>query len=90
MCKNNLPPTEQSYVLRVDLYAAADDLDVSSADLSGDTREDLRRLIDKLEDLNDDEAEEETDRVFERHAFELCSSCRDEIHEILKKKRKRA
>jgi hypothetical protein len=84
LCKKEIPTGTLTYALRLDLFAAAEDLEITGSDLSGDTGAELKRLIDKLEDLNDDETEEETDRVFERHAFRLCSDCRDELHKILK------
>ena len=53
-----------------------------------DLLEEMRRLVDAMEQMTPEQVEEATDQVFEEHHFLLCPQCRHETHAWLKQRRK--
>lgn len=84
ICKSEILPDKQLYVLRIDLFAAADELEMSRDELDKDRRAEFEKLMEQLESMDAEEAQEETDKVFERHVYLLCPICRARFHGLLR------
>ncbi len=82
-CGAEVHPNAQLYVLRIELYAKAEPLELTIDDLLADHTAQIEKLIEEMEVLD---AEEATDEVYEAYAFELCAKCRRRIHRMLKQR----
>lgn len=75
-CGRRLEPDDPDrYVVRVEVFAAADHLSISEEDLRRDHRDEIERLLNQLEDMNPDDVEDQTYRAFR---FDLCRDCHKE------------
>jgi len=61
------------FVAKIQLYAAADPLEISAEELTADIREKIRRLVDEMKDMDPQELQ---DSVFRQFQFDLCPKCR--------------
>lgn len=84
ICKSEILPDKQTYILRIDLFAAPDELEITREDLEKDRRAEFEKLIEQLESMDAEAVQEETDRVFERHVYMLCPICRARFHGLLR------
>jgi hypothetical protein len=64
--------------MKVELFAAYDGLEIESKEELGerDLQKEIRRLIEKMQDMDARELERE---VYTRYEFDLCKNCRDEL-----------
>ena len=60
------------YLVRIDVYAAYDPLEVTRDDLERDFESEMRALIASMEERDPDELQDEVHRRFE---FDLCPAC---------------
>ncbi len=60
------------YLLRIEVFAAYDPLELTKEDLQKATREEIGRLIEKMRDMSPEELE---DSVYKKFAFQLCPVC---------------
>jgi len=58
------------YIVKMEVYAAAEHLDISEQDLAGTTLDDV---LQQLRDADPDEVEDQTYRSFR---FDVCDACR--------------
>jgi len=73
MCGKVLLTDENTrYIVRIEVLAAYDPMELSADDLAADRREDILRLLDTMR-----QADPETlqDQVYRRMQFALCPSC---------------
>lgn len=84
ICKSEILPGKQTYVLRIDLFAAPDELEISRDELEKDRRAEFEKLMEQLESMDAEEVQEESDKVFERHVYLLCPICRARFHGLLR------
>jgi len=84
ICRTEILKDKQTYVLRVDLFAAPDDLEITEEELEQDRRGEFEKLMEQLESMDAEAVEEETDKVFERHVYILCPICRARFHGLLR------
>jgi len=84
ICKSEILPGKQPYILRIDLFAAPDDLEITEEEMKKDRRAEFERLIEQLESMDAEAVREETDKVFERHVYLLCPICRARFHGLLR------
>ncbi|MGB9691233.1 MAG: hypothetical protein ACPL7D_03610 [Candidatus Sumerlaeaceae bacterium] len=82
-CGADVPPGAQLYVLRIELYAQAQPIELTIDDLLADHTAQIEKLIEEMEFLD---AEEATDEVYEAYVFELCAMCRRRMHRMLKER----
>ena len=75
---------KQTYVLRIDLFAAPEELEISKEELEKDRRAEFERIMEQLEAMDAEAVQEETDKVFERHIYWLCPICRARFHGLLR------
>jgi hypothetical protein len=73
MCGKTLLAEEDArYVVKVEVYAACDPLEVTEKDLEADRSEEVQRLLDEMADMD---AEDLEDQVFKTFRFDLCPEC---------------
>jgi hypothetical protein len=84
ICKSEILKGKQTYVLRIDLFAAPDELEISKEEMEKDRRTEFEKLMEQLEAMDAEAVEEETDKVFERHVYMLCPICRARFHGLLR------
>ena len=80
-CKQQIQPGSQGYALKIEMYALPDPPEFSFKDLQADHSAELEELIQKMESLDPQEAQ---DQVHESYPFILCSRCRNQLHRRLK------
>ncbi len=83
-CRAAIPPSEQLYTLRIDLFASAKPPEFDDGDLLADHREEWERLLLRMADMTPRETEEEGAKVFERCEFTVCARCRAIFHEHIR------
>ena len=73
MCgKDLLVDEDVRYVVKMEVYAAYDPMEISQEDLEKDHMEEISQLIDEMEDMDTQELE---DGVYKSFRFDLCPSC---------------
>lgn len=72
LCGARLEGVDQRYVVKIEVYAAADDNEVVPVDDYDDLDDELASLTDALSDADPDEVEDATYRGFR---FDLCRRC---------------
>lgn len=60
------------YKVRIEVYAAYDPMEISADDLARDHQEEIRRLLEKAEDMSPEEAQ---DSVYRQMEFDICPRC---------------
>ena len=60
------------YVVDIRVYAAYDAMDLTAEDLKKDRREEIKRLIEQMKDMDPQELE---DQVHKEFRFHLCPAC---------------
>jgi hypothetical protein len=72
-CGKRLAPDDPNrFVVKVEVFAAADHLTVTEEDLERDHRAEIDRLVKQLDKMTADEVEDLTYRAFR---FDLCRDC---------------
>ena len=66
---------EPRYVVRIQVFAAADPMELTADDLKRDLRAELRDLVRRMENLDPEKAQDQVHREF---TFELCPACHAE------------
>jgi hypothetical protein len=73
MCGKPLLADEDTrYVVKVDVYAAYDPMEITDADLAEDKSEEVKELLDQMADMD---AEQLEDQVHKTFRFDLCPAC---------------
>jgi len=73
MCGKRLEQSEDTrYVIKIEVYAAYDPLEITSEDLEADRTEEIEELLDDMEDRDAEEMENE---VYKTFRFDLCPDC---------------
>ena len=80
-CHREISLEEVIFELKMELYAAPDMPEITEEDLEQDHSEEIESLIEAMEQMD---AEELTDEVYECYIFKLCNECRQDIHNKLK------
>jgi len=73
--KTLLADEDTRYVVRIEVSAAYDPMEITSADLEDDRSDDIRDLLRRMEDSSADDLEDQVYKVFR---FDLCPSCQAE------------
>jgi hypothetical protein len=77
LCGGNLlVDADVRYVVRIDVFAAYDPLEITAGDLSGDLEGEVARL---LRDCEGHDAEELQDQVHRRFEFDCCPPCQRRV-----------
>ena len=84
LCHQEINSNQQIYTMRLDLFAAAEDLQISAEELGQNRADEIKQLLERLKDMDAEQIEEESDRIFERHTYTLCAICRAELHNLLR------
>jgi hypothetical protein len=84
ICRTEILKDKQIYVLRIDLFAAPDKLEITEEEPEKDRRGEFEKLIEQLESMDAEAVEEENEKVFERHIYMLCPICRARFHGLLR------
>ena len=84
ICSTEILAGKQTYILRIDLFAAPEELKVSQEEIEKDRRGEFEKLMEQLEAMDAEAMQEETDKVFERHIYALCPICRARFHGLLR------
>jgi hypothetical protein len=73
MCSKPLLADEDTrYVVKVEVYAAYDPLEITDADLAEDKSEEVQELLEQMADMD---AEQLEDQVHKTFRFDLCPAC---------------
>jgi hypothetical protein len=73
MCGKPLLADEDTrYVVKVEVYAAYDPMEIADADLAEDQSEEVQELLDQMADMD---AEQLEDQVHKTFRFDLCPAC---------------
>ena len=76
MCGKTLLADEDTrYIVRIETYAAYDPMEITGKDLEDDRSDDIRDLLDAMEDASADDLE---DQVYKSFRFDLCPACHAE------------
>jgi hypothetical protein len=62
------------YVVKIEVYAAYDPMEIDQDDLADDHGDEIRDLLDEMEDM---ESEELEDQVYKTFRFDLCPDCHE-------------
>jgi len=71
-CGTRIEQNELRYVLKMSIFAAYDTLQIELADLQKDYEDEIRKLVEKMKQMNPKELEED---VFKQFSFDLCRQC---------------
>ena len=63
---------EVRYLVKIEVYAAYDPLEITRADLEKDHREEMARLLSSMTGMDPGELE---DQVYKKFQFDLCPRC---------------
>ena len=75
LCGKALLANEDTrYVVEIKVYAAYDPMEVTAEELEEDRDEDIQDLLDQLEDADAEEIEND---VYQRFRLDLCPDCRE-------------
>jgi predicted hydrocarbon binding protein len=73
MCGKRLEQGEDTrYVLKIEVYAAYDPLELGAEDLEEDHTEEMEDLLEEMEDVPAEDLESE---VYRTYRFDLCPEC---------------
>ncbi|MFH1202498.1 MAG: endonuclease III domain-containing protein [Candidatus Omnitrophota bacterium] len=81
-CGRQLTHPRQRYILKIELYASPE-VEITKEDLKKDSREEIKKLINKLNDEDPKKLEEE---VYVKYNLNLCKHCRDIFNQRIKNK----
>ena len=66
--------------MKVEIFAAADPIEISREDLTKDHKEEIRKLVGQLEGMDPKDVE---DQVYVKFEYDLCQSCRNKLYEYI-------
>ncbi len=73
MCGKTLLADEDTrYVVRIEVYAAYDPMEIGPDDLDEDHADEIHDLLEKMEDMDPDALQ---DQVYKTFRFDLCPVC---------------
>ena len=73
MCGKVLLADEDTrYVVKIDVYAAYDPMELTNKDLEEDRTDEIQRLLDEMADMAPEGLE---DQVYKTFRFDLCPEC---------------
>ena len=73
MCgKPLLSDEDVRYVVKIEVYAAYDPMEITEEDLDRDHKKEIADLLSQMEDMDPEELEE---GVYKRMRFDLCAAC---------------
>jgi len=64
------------YVVKIEVYAAYDPIEISDEDLEEDYTEEMNELCEELEHADEQEMEE---KVYKTFRFDLCATCHEQF-----------
>ena len=76
MCGARIERNELRYVLKMNIFAAYDTLEIELSDLEKDYEDEISKLIEKIEDMDPKQLEED---VFKQFNFDLCRRCQQKF-----------
>ncbi|MBN1345757.1 MAG: hypothetical protein JXQ73_23895 [Phycisphaerae bacterium] len=72
-CGKRLEPDDPNrFVVKIEVFAAADHITITQEDLKRDHRREIARLLEQLDKMDPDEIEDQTYRSLR---FDLCREC---------------
>lgn len=72
MCGARIEQKELRYVLKMNIFAAYDTLEIELTDLEKDYEDEIRELVEKMKQMDPKQLEED---VFKQYNFDLCRQC---------------
>ena len=82
-CGKEIRQIHARFTLKMELFAARDNLYFTEADLQKDLRAELEKLIRQMEQMDPDQL---TDEVYVRYEFDVCSECRKQLYKQLQQR----
>ena len=76
MCGGRIERKELRYVLKMNIFAAYDTLEIELTDLEKDYEDEIGKLIEKMEGMDPKQLEED---VFKQFTFDLCRRCQQKL-----------
>ena len=72
--KTLLADEDTRYVVKIEVYAAYDPMEIGEEDLREDHNDEIEELLDEMEDMD---AEQIEDGVYKTFRFDLCPVCHE-------------
>ncbi len=83
VCGRTIEKPEIAFRMKIELFADPTPPEITQEDMERDFAEEMRRLIEESKDIDPREAQDE---VYEAYLFTLCATCRQQVHEDLRKR----
>jgi hypothetical protein len=80
-CGREVSKDDILYEIKIEIYAKPGPIEISEEDLGRDYIGEIDRLIEEMGEMD---TEELSDQVYECYQFDLCASCRQDLHGKLK------
>ncbi len=74
MCGREIKPHTLRYKVNIDVIAAYDTLVITKEDLKRDFQKEIKRLLERMKDMDEEELMED---IWKNFSFDLCKKCRD-------------
>jgi hypothetical protein len=85
-CHKPIADHVHPFTLRLELFPAVEpSLQISERELQENAREDLHKLIEVLENMDDEEVARQEKLVYFSHHFTLCPACRHQMAQALER-----
>ncbi len=87
-CGHLINDNEIQYEIKIEMFAKVGPLSFTDKDLKGDNIQEMNKIIDSMNGMTEEEADEAADEVWECYNFTLCRKCRKDFHSKFKLKKK--
>lgn len=79
-CDSAIPNGVHPYTVRIEVFPSRDEiLDLDEIDLTRDLKSGMKILIQRMEEMSDEDVALETERMYSRFEFLVCPGCRDRL-----------
>jgi hypothetical protein len=87
-CGRWIERNEVLYEMTITIQAEAGaPVELEDAEDGADFLDEIQKLVEKMENMNEGEVEDATDQVHESYEFALCPECRQVMHKRLRRRR---
>lgn len=84
-CRARIPDGVHPYTMRIELFPRIEEsLNITPEDLEIDFDTELKKIVEQLKAMSDDEVQAEEERIYSRFHFVVCDACREMLAKSLK------
>lgn len=85
-CGEKIPEGVHPYTMKIELFPRVEEsLQFSESDFEIDCTEEIKKIIAKLEAMDEEQTQLEEERVYSSFSFVVCPACRDQLARQLKR-----